>query len=97
MRREPGASPGPIRRVGFALENKASAPPRAGGREAAAPGKPEACISSRITTVIQVVNPGPETGPRDGCSVKGILTDLMSHSQFHRKAGRILTHAWLNL
>src|SRR3712207_9038290 len=36
--------------------------------------RPSACISSRITTVIQV---GEER------ATKGTITDLMSHSQFH--------------
>ena len=44
-----------------------------------------ACISSRITTVIQVVNTTKET-----------IADLMSHSQFH-SITLILRHAWLNL
>ena len=44
-----------------------------------------ACISSRITTVIHVVNTTKET-----------IADLMSHSQFH-SITLILRHAWLNL
>src|SRR5437016_14548935 len=44
------------------------ASPREGGQ------RPSACISSRITTVIQV---GEER------ATKGTITDLMSHSQFH--------------
>ena len=42
-------------------------------------------ISSRITTVIRVVNTTKET-----------IADLMSHSQFH-SITLILRHAWLNL
>lgn len=53
--------PGP--RIGFGLIN-ARIP---GGQRSSA------CISSRITTVIQVT---------DG-AIKGTITDLMSHSQFH--------------
>ncbi len=42
-------------------------PPRGEGR------RPFACISSGIATVIQV----------PGGAIKGTITDLMSHSQFH--------------
>ena len=45
-----------------------------------------ACISSRITTVIHVVG-----------TIKWIITDLMSHSQFHCIDLLILRHAWLSL
>src|SRR5437588_9731956 len=45
-----------------------ASPPGKGGQ------RPSACISSRITTVIQV---GEER------ATKGTITDLMSHSQFH--------------
>ena len=45
-----------------------------------------ACISSRITTVIQVAK-----------TIKYTITDIMSHSQFHSIDLFILRHAWLNL
>lgn len=61
--------PGP--RIGFGLIN-ARIP---GGQRSSA------CISSRITTVIQVT---------DG-AIKGTITDLMSHSQFHC-TGRVYLH-----
>ena len=45
-----------------------------------------ACISSRITTGIHIVN-----------SIKLIITDIMSRTQFHSTKFLILRHAWLNL
>eukprot|EP00494_Astrolonche_serrata_P033430 UN33699 len=44
-----------------------------------------ACISSRITTIIQLQN-----------TIKETITDIMSRPQF-QKIFFILTHAWLNL
>lgn len=66
--RPPGRSREGAHRVGFDLINARIPPPGRGGQ------RPSACISSRITTVIQV---GEER------ATKGTITDLMSHSQFH--------------
>ncbi|XP_044140493.1 uncharacterized protein LOC122930876 [Bufo gargarizans] len=67
----PRAPPRPGPRIGFGLIN-ARIP---GGQRSSA------CISSRITTVIQVT-----VG-----AIKGTITDLMSHSQFHC-TGRAYLH-----
>lgn len=69
--REARGPPRPGPRIGFGLIN-ARIP---GGQRSSA------CISSRITTVIQVT---------DG-AIKGTITDLMSHSQFHC-TGRVYLH-----
>ena len=60
-----------------------------------------ACISSRITTAIHIVIKNNFIIPKDYktllITIKWIITDLMSHSQFHKYKLLILTHAWLNL